>query len=106
MSNEYAIKWKAVDKSLKKALVDQPIVRAMPQEEWHHFLRTIKEDKHGVQRMHKLILASGDGKKSQFHDSALSRLGKFRSEKSSGKGNKSKEEDSKEQKTKQKTSRG
>ena len=62
MSDEYTIKWKSVDKSLNKSLIDQPNVKAMPKEEWYHFLRSIKEDKQGVQRMHKPILASGDGK--------------------------------------------
>ena len=66
MSDEYTIKWKSVDKSLNKSLIDQPNVKAMPKEEWYQFLRSVKEDKHGVQRMHKLILASGDGKNPSF----------------------------------------
>ena len=86
MSDEYTIKWKCVDKSLNKSLIDQPNVKAMPKEEWYQFLRSVKEDKHGVQRMHKLILASGDGEKSKFHDSALSRLGEFCAERNAGKG--------------------
>ena len=72
MSDEYTTKWKFVDKSLKKALIDSQSVKAMPKEDWHEFLRSIKEDKHGVIKMHKLIQASGDGSKSQFHDSARS----------------------------------
>ena len=81
MSDEHTIKWKSVDKSVKKSLIDQPSVKAMPKEDWYQILRSIKEDKHAVQRMYKLIMASGDGKKTQFHDSALSRLGQCCAEK-------------------------
>ena len=77
MSDDFAIKWNMVDKSLKKILLDTPTVKSMGKDEWHKFLRTVKEDKHGVGRLHKLIQAGGDSKKSQFHDSANSRLGKY-----------------------------
>ena len=81
MSDEHSLKWKSVDKSLKKILIDMPSVKAMSKEEWHNFLRFLKEDKQGVSRMHKLIQASGDSKRSQFHDSATSGLGNFLSDK-------------------------
>ena len=58
----------------------------MPKEDWHKFSRSIKEDKHGVGKMFKLIQASGDGSKSQFHDSARSRLGKHCAGKKAEKG--------------------
>ena len=81
MSDEYSKKWKCVDKSLKNVLLDMPNVKAMNKDEWHRFLKTVKEDKQGVARMYKLIQAGGDSKKPQFHDSATSRLGKFFSDK-------------------------
>ena len=58
-----------------------PSVKAMSNEDWHKFLRCVKEDKQGVVRMHKLIQAGSDSKKSQFHHSSTSRLGKFFSDK-------------------------
>ena len=81
MSDEYSRNWKCVDKGLENAFLGTPSVKAMNKDEWHKFLKTVKEDKQGVARMHKLIQAGGDSKKSQFHDSATSRLGKFFSDK-------------------------
>ena len=81
MSDDFAIKWKVVDKSLKEILLDTPTVKSMSKDEWHKFLRSVEEDKHGVGRLHKLIQAGGDSKKSQFHDLANSRLGKYVSDK-------------------------
>ena len=81
MSDEYSKKWKSVDKSLKNVLLEMPSVKAMNKDEWYKFLKTVKEDKQGVARMHKLIQAGGDSKKSQFYDSATSRLGKYFSDK-------------------------
>ena len=81
MSDDFSKKWKSVDKSLKNVLMKMPSVKAMNKDEWHRFLKTVKEDKQGVARMHKLIQAGGDCKKPQFHDSATSRLGKFFSDK-------------------------
>ena len=75
----------------------------MPKEDWYQFLRSIKEDKHAVQRVHKLIMASSDGKKSQLIDFALSRLGKFRAEKNAEKSKAKKEEDPKEKQKKETT---
>ena len=64
MSDEYSIKWKVVDKSLKKILIDTPIVKTMSKDEWHKFLRIVRADRQGVVRMHKLTQVGGDSKKS------------------------------------------
>ena len=81
MSDEYSKTWKSVDKSLKNVLLEVPSVKAMNKDEWYKFLKTVKEDKKGVARMHKMIQAGGDSKKSHFYDSATSRLGKYLSDK-------------------------
>ena len=73
--------------------MDMPSVKAMSKEELHKFLESVKEDQQSVGRMHKLIQAGGDNKKSQFHDSATSRLGKYFSDKEKSSKNSEKKED-------------
>ena len=78
MSDGNSKKWEVVDASLQQVLLDTPSVKAMSKEDWHKFLRTVKEDSQGATGMHKLIEAGGDNNKSQFHGFATSRLGKLR----------------------------
>ena len=77
MSDENAIKWRKVAKSVKTCLENSKTRQNLATDDWQLFLENLKRDTSTIQRLYKFLEARGESKNGEFRDSGTSRLQNF-----------------------------
>ena len=77
MSDETAIKWKKVAKSIRTCLEHNNAKQNLASDDRQLFLDNLKRDTSTVSRLHKFLDARGESKSGEFRDSANSRFQNF-----------------------------
>ena len=77
MSDETAIKWKRVAKSIRTCLEHNKAKQKLASDDWQLFLDNLRRDTSTVSRPHKFLDARGESKNGEFRDSVNSRFQNF-----------------------------